>query len=292
MRRIAAWCAVALVAAIVGCTRRCEGPERSSSSVLVSPANRSSGTSHSGASVLQAPPATNSASVPIVYNFRFEHPQLTSDQVERILAWAAPSCPPGQRVWFIYATANWPDEEGRSAMACVYFTPQRQTGRVREGRHAWYDEGRARLVEKFRDSGLFDEENDGPAWLKLPEYCQVSDPHRPFTDALEIPDLKLMPFDQPDGLSEEELVALVDFVRTGPGLPVEWMDRDGREFIRVGPARFDSAAPIWKIRREGDVFRVRNGAVQAILAGRGQFLECRRMPDGTFEVLSLGMWDA
>ncbi len=196
---------------------------------------------------------TKNGVVPVVYNYRFEHLPLSESQVEDLMNRGEMTCPDDRDLWFLYVTANWERTGVRHPAATVYFTPEEHTPRLRKGKYAF---------------GTLP-----PAH----EYWQVSRKHKPFKGAPQVPGIALLPFPKPIGFSEEEVIEIVDFVRTNP------------EHAQTG-AVFCGSSPILSIVRGGDNIEVMTGAIQGMLAGTGQLLTCKKRKDGTFEVLSVATW--
>jgi len=205
---------------------------------------------------------------------RFDHPPLTDAQVEALLTRAQRCCPEGQQPWFIYVVANWKEPEGRRPAATVYFTPGEAAGRVRKGKFECGGVAEAELAKIRKALGA---EEAREAARGVCEYWQVSRRDEPFTEDVDVPDVGILPFPRPIGFTENEVVELIDFIRTNP-------ERDNCAVA------FDGSQPILSITRSDDVITVRTGTIEAMLAGSGQFLTCKRKTDGTFEVLSIGIW--
>jgi hypothetical protein len=216
---------------------------------------------------------------------RFDHPPLTAAQVERVVARAAPSCPEGQNLWFIYVTAIWEREGQLQARAKVYFTPEGQTPRLRKGRYVLIDEIWADLMARLVESLPFAERPRDTPRADVDEYWQVSLQEEPFGEDLAVPSGTLLPFEKPADFAEEQIIRLVDLVRTNPCQPQQ------ANKIRSA-SRFDGRAPIVWISRRGDVVDIHTGAMQGPVAGHGQLLECKIRDDGSFEVVGIGFWNS
>jgi hypothetical protein len=221
--------------------------------------------------------------VPVVYYLRFDHPPLTAGQLDRILARAAPLCPAGQRAWFVYVTANWERQGRLLARAVVYFTPAWQTPRLRKGQYVLIDEKWADLVAGVSERLSSARPERDASREETPEYWQVSLRDQVFGAELETPHGSRLPFHKPDGFTEEEIVELVDFLRTSP--------RQRQEANSItSPKQFHGFRPIWSFSGDDGVIEVQNGAVQGMSAGHGELLRCKRNDDGTFQVLGIGEW--
>ncbi len=116
---------------------------------------------------------------------------------------------------------------------------------------------------------------------ELDEYIQVSDENQPFDDAPTVPGGALLPFIAPAGFSEEEIVEIVDFVRTSPE-PVYSPN--------VVPVwHVDGTEPIVSISKVDGIITVETGSQEGLLCGGGSFLECQKV-GSTFEVINVGFW--
>jgi len=225
--------------------------------------------------------------VPIVHNVRFNHPAPTTDQIAAILRSAAPRCPKGQEIWFIHARANWKSKGGRRAVATVYFTPHKRTERLRAGYFtqaasfppAWQKMLR-RAARKLDEPAGKHRQSKGTC---IYPYWQVSRSGQPFGEELTVPNESLLPFAVPEGFTEEEVIEIVDFVRSSPSKADE-----PRSFSF--PRKLDGSQPIHSIEKRDGVIEVWTGVQQDTLAGYGEILRCRKREDGIFEVLELGTW--
>ncbi len=254
-----------------GCTRpamRPDGPV----AVTTAPASR---------------PVVVPTDVPIVYGPRYDGLSggvpLSDQQIKTLLDRASECCPQGQRIWFIYALANWDMGDRREASVEIFFTPESQTARLRKGRFMrTVDRLPGLVAARLRE---FWPSATAPAEPEpLPEYWQVSRADHPFTGEPGVPRGSLIPFPRPEGFTEEEVIEIVDFVRTGPH------DPDDSPTGWSSPQRLDTALPIYRIRRDGDDVEVWTGALEDMLAGAGEILRCRKKEDGGFEVISISMW--
>ena len=213
---------------------------------------------------LQAP----TASVPVVYDERLRPARLTSQQMDGILSEAIPLCPPGQRVWFIWVHYNKEGDQRPRCNATVYFTPEVRGARIRKGMYVLFEQSTseegAGLVE------LTEIGEGGPLF----SYYQVSFPDKPFGDDLDVPPEALMPFEPPEGLSDEEAVEVVDFIRSDPEIRAD-----------------TQGDPISSIGKEDDSIYVSIGKWQHPLAASHHVYELKRTPGGftivrSFSVLS------
>ena len=194
--------------------------------------------------------------VPEVYIDADHDQRLTAEQKKDILTGAAPLCPKGQRIWFIRVhDSHIMKEAGWTCLATVYFTPHVRTGRIRKGRAAYVQVFPAMTAEAFRRKMLERVEKDSEdlrraiermeppkkeTTASLGDYCQVSIKEKPFGRKLGVPEGTLLPFGAPEGFTDEEIVEIVDFVRTNPGMEHK---------PNAIPGRLDGSKPILFIKR-------------------------------------------
>ena len=205
--------------------------------------------------------------VPEVFTGRFSPKPLTREQKDRVLGEAEALAPPGRVVWFIRVHRNTLQDTRDDLNVSVYFTPHEESHRIRKGRFVRFDSFRKALWGQLglQPSG------------RLSSYCQVSLADHPFDGELMTPTVRLLPFRSPDSLNDQEIIEIVDYVRTNPV-------RESRR-----PRLYNGESPIVEIRRSGDAFDVRLGWSEGFLSGMGQFLRCVRTEDG-FKVESHGQW--
>ena len=229
-----------------------------------------------------------SSQPPVVYSRRragLGHPALSDEQIATILQASADRKPEGKAIWFIYALANWEVKGQREGTVEVFFSPDSQTPRLRKGeffrmttkpipKQTASKDVPPTMPANPRDAG------PGPS----NEYWQVSQRDEPFEAGLQVPTPDLLPFTRPDGFSEEDVVRLVDFVRSSPPTP-----RDSPNSVPV-PDRIDGSLPILSIRRNADVIEVRTGTLEGPLSGRGEQLQIQKAADGGFELLKAAQW--
>ena len=227
--------------------------------------------------------------VPIVAGGRFAHPAPTQEQLEELLRWVLPRAGKNRDVWFIYARANWKSETGRELNATVYFTPKRESARLRKGVSRHVGLSIARILELEALIAALERLETQPQPVEasqLPEYWQVSLKDHPFAETLEVPDGTLLPFPKPEGLSEQEVIEIVDFIRTNP----RQLQQASHRSFSVSQRGFDGARPILSINKSDGVIEVRSGTSEGILSGSGQVIRLMRTGDDTFDVLAIGKW--
>lgn len=221
--------------------------------------------------------------VPVVYDPRLTPQPLTMAQMQEILADAQPACPPGQQIWFILVRHNVelpgpkdnPQDKRWHYAAIVYYTPQTQTARLRKGLCLYLASADPELASVMQALGAHPE--------GLLPWWQVSAETDPFTQQLDVPTWPLMPFAAPRDLSDEEVVRIVDFVRTGPRAPAP---ANGGLLV---VDRFDATEPILSITNQDGLIRVQSGSIQAPLAGQGQILILKKADTG-YQVVELLEW--
>lgn len=144
----------------------------------------------------------------IRYATRLSPDRLTSEQLSEIIAAARAHMPDGREIWFVWVDYNKLYEGKRIYTATVYFTPDETSPRLTTGRSLginsmFYspDSRRRALAQMGLPEG----------WLA--RYAQVSTAGQPFAKGLPIPTGALLPFNPPDGVSDADLVSIVDAAR-------------------------------------------------------------------------------
>ena len=198
--------------------------------------------------------------VPVVYDEALKPARLSDEQKEEILNDVTPLCPEGQDIWFIRVHDNNREFSGNLEYdVTVYFTPDVTTPRLRKGERVafwswWWSEdpaAKGRLLPKL-----------------VGTYYQVSPRGEPFGQGLEVPSKTLMPYPLRTELPDEEVIEIVDFVRTSPA-----DDKWGYAF--------DGSAPILGIEKRDDVIEVTSWDwVGVTVAGAGQIIRLKKTPEG------------
>lgn len=237
--------------------------------------------------------ATKKSRVPVVVHSRFECKELSNEQYEMLVAEAIEENPIEQELWFIKLTRNYRER----VVATVYFKPEESTESLRKGRYFVRDElyevSKA-FRERAKDGGIIPRE--------LPLYCQVSLKNKLFKkDQTETPTGTLLPFPLPSNIKDEELVELVDFVRSSParngparGTLELVYGPDGGQIIGVQPAREkvtgpEDTAPFVSIELKDSEFEVLMGHHEGPMSGIGNMLTIKRT-DEAFVVVGAGEW--
>jgi hypothetical protein len=123
-------------------------------------------------------------------------------------------------------------------------------------------------------------------------YWQVSLPVEPFTADLEPPEERLWPLGAPEGFTDEEVIEIVDFIRTSPQKEPHYVRSPDGSIGSGFYYHIDGKLPIMGMHREQDgTIVVTTGSVQGPLAGHGQEIRLRRETN-RFIVLEVGEWYA
>jgi len=125
-------------------------------------------------------------------------------------------------------------------------------------------------------------------WTKrLRNFYQVSKVDQAFGKKLEVANGSLLPFDSPEGFADEEIIDIVDFVRSTPTYTRPPSKERPNSFSF--PIQLNCSAPIVVIEKDDEAIRVRTGIVEGPLSGMGQAVRIVR--DGEdFRIIGTGMW--
>lgn len=238
--------------------------------------------------------AAKARRVPVLLHSRFKPTPLTDGQMDEILDDARQMAPKEKDVWFILLKNNSERDGVLRYNVNVYFTPEFATARLRKGRYIGLGGGIEEIREILRK--LFPESEGGDQgarqndsriakerrFERLCGYYQVSQRDEPFGNDLGIPRGTLLPFAAPEGFADDEVVDLVDFIRTNPpGLQ--------RPNAITFPTRFDGTAPIISIKRTGGMIEILCGVSEGMLSGMGEMMQCKK-EKGAYKVMALGQW--
>ncbi|MFC1782977.1 hypothetical protein ACFL02_05265 [Planctomycetota bacterium] len=233
--------------------------------------------------------------IPIVYVPYLSPLPLAEEQMREILE-NTRQVKPKKQIWFILVLEHYLYEGKHNYGVTVYFVPDQQTPRIRQGlcmntgkSNLFTEEERAELLELWEEVQkiLGKDPNAINPKEKLHPYIQISDSKHHFCDDLQPPPIRLLPFDVPEGFSLEEIIEIVDFTRSGPRLAVTQKPNSYRLIQQL-----DSSLPIHRIewltedslfyndvKDKKDLIRVWTGFQVAPLAGRGQYFNCRKIND-------------
>jgi len=179
-------------------------------------------------------------------------PPLNAGTVDTIKKGVSKALDPTPLLWFV---------EIRRESMTVYGEPEGSAGRLRSGRAVFLGAGEG--VEPTVSS-----------------YVQV--PKKGEKPSSRFPVATEMPFHAKGDIPETELVAIVDFIRKGPGKTFG----EGEDALKV---TLDTSKPILSVNKVGDRVVVRTGVEYGPKLGAGQILTLRKAGD-TYEVLDLRWW--
>lgn len=236
-------------------------------------------------------------SVPIVYQSeRFTPIPLTAQQIDEFLSTASKAMPKGPSVWFILVRKNREHDGDLDYSVTAYFAPDEQAARLRKGRYLHFSSF-PKLVAAAINKAFADQPKDASApaikkqetdWTKrLRNYYQVSSSNQPFDKKLEVPNGPMLPFDAPEGFSADEIIDIVDFVRSNPTYTRPPSKEHPNSF--TVPTRLDGSDPILGMKKKDDIIEVRTGTTQGPLSALGQFVRFVREGED-FKIISIGMW--
>ena len=96
-----------------------------------------------------------------------------------------------------------------------------------------------------------------------------------------------MPFDSPEGFKADEIIDIVDFVRSSP-IYTPPQPKDYPDSFR-SPVQVDGSAPIVVIEKKAETIEVRTGTVEGMFSGMGQLIRIVR--DGEdYRITTTGTW--
>jgi len=212
--------------------------------------------------------------VPVVYDATSPPEPLTPEQWERILKVAKEHCPKGRSIWFLWVHSNNRAYDGRvQHWTSVYYSPEKQTARLRRG--------------SCLPTGGWVPAREQPPIRS--EYCQVSLPSEAFGDKLSAPQGLLLPFPAPEGFSDDEIVDVVDFVRSlwsrgktaDDGSRVYSDEKVSEGGTVTGTRiRFGRGDSILSMTRDGEVVTISVGSCQGPLAALYTVIRCVKSEGG------------
>jgi hypothetical protein len=247
----------------------------------------------------------------VIYHTRLNPEKLTDDKLQKLSEYIGRTQLKEKEVWFVRVVYNSSD----SFRAAVYFKPERTRERTRWGKYIWYDSflDDIELPDEFLERAGLSREEVIARHCK--NYIQVSTKGDPFTEGKqEIPPQNLMlPFEMPEDFSEQEIVEIIDFIRSKPRIKTEGDSRFLQEIIAelYKAEEFDKSdlgadydlpeqtttwypdvageQPVMSMNREGEDIVIETGTVEGMLAGSGAIIKIRKTEDG-YELLEVGMW--
>jgi hypothetical protein len=224
-----------------------------------------------------------------VYSKYWEAKPLSEQQVAEIRGVVRDFVGKEGPIWFVYVHSNDGNEgKGRGYQVSVYFRPTEQKDRLRKGTVVTIDH---RRVGWWRQ--LSEEQNRAIA-TQLPNgYVDVTEPGER-VGALKIPAEVDVPVIAAEGMSDEEIVGVVDSLRSLRGKrvvePTETVGADGTRRVSTPVFnRIDEDMPIMHMERSEDVITVSLGWMAYPLNGRGLRVTMRRT-EKRYVVVSVGAW--
>lgn len=235
------------------------------------------------------PSVLHSARIPIVFGRRISGDAvLTDEQVREIVTALPERWTEGLARWFIHARAVWKNDFA----ATVYFKWDFESPRIRRGTCmpvVSRAEGStaASAQEILKALGATSEPGYPTA-----RYCQVSPAGAVFAGDDAPPVLANLPFRDPEGFTDAEIVAIVDFVRSKPRIAVADVGEGVAKPAAVALTieRADSTMPILEIKRDGGIIEVKTGSLEGPLSGAGEILRIRAIEGGGYELVEIVFW--
>ncbi|MEN6306720.1 MAG: hypothetical protein ABFD91_03110 [Anaerohalosphaeraceae bacterium] len=141
----------------------------------------------------------------IVYNTQFEYGPITEEELNDLRNYINENTSPSQEVWFVSVYAKFQDY----LRAEIYLKPEQTNGRIRKGYYLSYNS----FSKKLRNTKWLSQD----AVQQKFAYVQVASQDSSFDEQLGKPTQDSMfPFIVHDGFSDQEIIEIVDFVRSGP----------------------------------------------------------------------------
>jgi hypothetical protein len=198
----------------------------------------------------------------ILYWPRLKPEPLSDEQVRRI-SQAVEDIGQGRDLWFVLVLRN----KENCETVHVYCVPDMQSRRVRRGmafENIW---GRGHFLSACTFS-----------------YAQVSASDDPFEGHPVPPrDFALLPFALPDDFTDEELIEVVDFIRSPSARSPRVPKGDDGETFRYFLFPVDPNDPVYRIRRHGEAVTIEMGLVEGPLSGYLNVFTCQKV-DGVWTI--------
>jgi hypothetical protein len=192
----------------------------------------------------------------VIYHTRLKPEPLKNQQYTILSKFVDGTTLHKKDIWFVRVLYN----RNNDLSAKIYFMPEVTSRRIRNGKYIHYGLTDWELEYAYALKGL------KPEYC---EYCQVSLKEKPFTAQAEIPPQNsMLPFAAPKDFSKQEIVEIVDFIRSAPKVKLETIFR----------LRWN--LPIMTIIREEEVIKVITGTQEGGESGIGQFIMIRKTDEG------------
>lgn len=240
------------------------------------------------AAVCEADAIGDPDDVLIVERTRFPTYPLTHEERSEIMCRALRAVDFARDVWFI--ALHWnrnPDDKNDYAVS-VYFMPDSEVGRVRKGKYT-----RLRGLDFIHeDMEGWEFEGDVAAFdrQRVWDYMQVSESDDGFSSKTGKLEAIAMPFVAPENVSDEDTVAIVDFIRD----KCRSVDSSSLDIFFND---YNCSNPIIWIQRNGpfarnkDEIMVSTGSLEGPLSGGGDFVRIE-LTDGECRIVGFGMWNS
>ena len=214
-----------------------------------------------------------------VYHNRLQPVPLSSEQIQQISNNLREDGNKIDDIWFVRVLYCKEDIYTTD----VYFQPTEQSKRIVKGKYSRYDSSWT-SYKKFRES-IYYKKLFGDKKIELPDYIYVAPPENSNLSNIAIPTSKLTPFELPEGFTNQEIIEIVDFVRSGPDIK---RDEDSN-VTSYYPDKVDTELPIHSINKVDGKIEVQTGTQEGPLAGSGDYLIIQKTDD-VYELISIGMW--
>jgi hypothetical protein len=216
----------------------------------------------SGTEISEVNEPKSASDSPILYWPRLKPEPLSAEQVRRI-SQAVEDIGQGRDLWFVLVLRN----KENCETVHVYCVPDMQSPRVRRGmafENIW---GRGHFLSACTFS-----------------YAQVSASNDPFEGHPVPPrDFALLPFALPDDFTDEELIEVVDSIRSPSARSPRVPKGDDGETFRYFLFPVDPNDPVYKIHRHGEAVTIEMGLVEGPLSGYLKVFTCQKV-DGVWTV--------
>ncbi len=153
--------------------------------------------------------------------------------------------------------------------ATIYFLPDSSSQRIKKGKATYFDSTYFTLPKEYLDEQKIDPNNVfSPEYYEyvqvLPRYYSPSPGQIPTTDYL-------LPFSLSGKFTEQEIIEIVDFVRS-----------DNINKTRFGESdfRIDNQLPIMWIRKENEIIKIKTGTLEGPQMGAGEEIYLQKLGDG------------
>lgn len=213
----------------------------------------------------------------IIYHNTLDPAPLTKNQLDELSKFVCDTKP--NNVWFVRVLYN----RQKILRAEIFFLPDTSSSRIMKGKSAYYDSQfllfpKAHLDEQKANYYLKSLRPEYYEYVQvLPEFYSPVPGDIPFNDYL-------LPFSVSGDFSDQEIIEIVDFMRSIPTLK-----RDSKEGRLVYPEKINSQLPIRFIERKNGQIEVMTGTLEGPESGSGECLMIKKS-DGGYELISIGMW--